>query len=59
MMLLKANQLIGLFLHTTVDNLSTVMIQKKITSLCLPTIGLQDVAAGKLVILTVMRVISD
>ena len=43
MILLKANLLTGLFLHTTVDNQSTVLIQKRIMILCLLTIGLQEV----------------
>ena len=54
MMLLKANLLIGLFLHITIDNLSTVMSQKRRRSLYLPIIGLQEVVAGMFETLTGM-----
>ena len=59
MMLLKANLLTGLFLHTTIDNQSTVISDKKRMSLCLPTIGMQEVVAGMLVTLKGMMEISD
>ena len=51
MKLLKANMLTSLFLHITVGNMSTVMIQKRRTDLYLLTINLQEFVADKFVTL--------
>ena len=59
MKLFKANLLTGLFLHIIVNNLSTVMSQKRRSSLYLLTIGLQEVVAGNFVTSKGIVVISN
>ena len=46
MILLEANLPTGLYLHITIDNLSTVMIQRKTNTFYLTIINPQEVVVG-------------
>ena len=51
MKLLKASLLTSLYLDITVDNLSTVMTQKRRTISCMPIIGLQEVVVDVIMVM--------
>ena len=59
MILFKANMSTSLYLHITVDELSTMMIQRRSKTSCMPIIGLQKLVLDMVMIMKEIVVISS